>query len=146
MIFESRNRFKPASMKAEFRTQRLDLGRFDELRMADHNAIQWPFKLFLPERQELDQNRKIRRDIIVLPDIGLQQARMIWQMIKISAVASPYPASCLIKSGDGLFVSILVFAVITLTSAVTPAGGLPRTVQAPGRRQTVPNSIQCVSY
>src|SRR5208283_3116345 len=82
MIFESRNRFKPASMKAEFRAQRLDLGRLDELRMADHNAIQRPFKLFLPERQEFDQNRKIRRDIIVLPDIGLQQAGMIWQMIK----------------------------------------------------------------
>src|SRR5271165_1784986 len=82
MIFESRNRFQPASMKAEFRTQRLDLGRLDELRMADYNAIQWPFELFLPECQELDQNRKFWRDIIVLPDIGLQQARMIWKMIK----------------------------------------------------------------
>jgi hypothetical protein len=37
------------SMQPEFRAERLELGRLDELCMADHDSMQRAFELFLPE-------------------------------------------------------------------------------------------------
>src|SRR5438067_8609290 len=59
-----------------------DLGRLDELCMTDHHAMQRPIELLLPESQEFDQNRELRCNVVVLPDVGLQQARIVGQMIK----------------------------------------------------------------
>ncbi len=46
----------------------------------------------------------VANEIIALPELYTR------------AVASPYPASCLIKSGDALFLSILLVAAMALTS------------------------------
>lgn len=69
-------------MQPKFPVECLDLCRLDKLRVSHHHAMQRPVKLFAPEPQEFDQDRKLRRKVIILPDIGLQQARMIRHMIE----------------------------------------------------------------
>src|SRR5262245_48433639 len=65
------------SMQPEFPVDCLELGRLDELAMRDAHRMQWPFKLFHPERQETLQLGKFGKEIVVLPDVGLQKPAMI---------------------------------------------------------------------
>jgi hypothetical protein len=87
----------PALMQPEFAFERFDLGRLDQFRMSHHNAMQRPVELFPPERQEFDQDGKIRRKVVVLPDIGLQQARVIRQMIENTRGGKPISRELLDK-------------------------------------------------
>src|ERR1700736_2894057 len=84
-------------MQPKFAVERFNLGRLDELRMSHHHAMQRPIELFLPERQEFDQDRKIRRKVVVLPDIGLQQTRVIRQMIENTRGGKPISRELLDK-------------------------------------------------
>ncbi len=102
-------------MQPKFAIERFKLGRLDQLRMSHHDAMQRPVELFPPERQEFDQDRKIWRKVVVLPDIGLQQTRVIRQMIENSRGGKPISRELLDKIGRR-FVSILLVAAMALTS------------------------------
>jgi hypothetical protein len=69
-------------MQPKFAVNRPDLSRLDELGVADNHAMQRPVKFLLPECQEFNQDGKLRRNVVVLPDKGLQQARVIRDMIE----------------------------------------------------------------
>src|ERR1700674_1056141 len=45
--------------------------------MGDHHRVQRPIELLLPESQEVMEDREIRAEIVILPDVGLQQPAMI---------------------------------------------------------------------
>jgi hypothetical protein len=90
---------KMASVQPELAIQRPELGRFDELGMANHDTMQRPIELFAPKHQEFEQHRKLRREIIVLPDISLQQPRMIGQMIEDTRGGKPLSGKLLDKIG-----------------------------------------------
>jgi len=64
-------------MEAENAIHRFDLGRLDEAGMRDCDRMQDTFERFLPEFQKRLQFGKIRAQVIVLPDVGLQQPRMV---------------------------------------------------------------------
>src|ERR1700732_1717583 len=53
------------------------LGGLDQPRMRDRDRMKGAFELGLPEFQEAVQNWELRAQIVVLPDIGLQKARMV---------------------------------------------------------------------
>ena len=50
--------------------------------MADADAIDWTVELFPPESEKLDQRRKFRGDVVVLPKEALQNQRVIWHPVK----------------------------------------------------------------
>src|ERR1700730_13159255 len=52
-------------------------GRLDQLGMRDADSEQRAFELLLPEGEKILQRRKIRKQIVILPDVGLQQRGMI---------------------------------------------------------------------
>ena len=54
-----------------------DLGRFDEAGMRDRDRMQDTFERFLPEFQKTPQFREIWAEVVVLPDVGLQQPGMV---------------------------------------------------------------------
>src|SRR6516164_6605863 len=78
----SLDRWRELSVKQKFTIDCLDLGWFDQLRMADANAVERAVKALAPECQEFEQGRKFWRDIVILPDVGLQKSRMIGHAIE----------------------------------------------------------------
>ncbi len=50
--------------------------------MRDGNLEKFPIQRGFPEMQEFLQNREARRDIQILPDIALQQGRMVGQVVE----------------------------------------------------------------
>src|SRR3954469_5336106 len=75
--------YAPAiSMQPEHAVDGAQLGRLDQLGMGHRDRIQRTFQLFLPEAEKILQRRKLRKQIVVLPDIGLQQRGMIRHSIK----------------------------------------------------------------
>jgi hypothetical protein len=67
----------PVSMQSEFAADRLELRRLDQLAVSHLHRMQWPFKLFLPEREKTLQLGKLGEQVVILPDVGLQQPAMI---------------------------------------------------------------------
>src|SRR5262249_10765530 len=65
------------SMQPEFPADGLELCRLDQLAMRDAHRVQRSFKLLLPKGQEAMQLGKFGEEIVVLPDVGLQQPAMI---------------------------------------------------------------------
>src|SRR6266581_507279 len=65
------------SMQPEFPVQRPELRRLDQLAVRDTNGVQRSLKLLPPEGEEAMQFGKFGEQIIVLPDVGLQQPAMI---------------------------------------------------------------------
>src|SRR5262245_7338889 len=65
------------SVQPEFPVDCLEFAGLDELAMRDAHRMQWPLKLFHPECQEAVQLGKFGKEIVVLPDVGLQQPAMI---------------------------------------------------------------------
>src|SRR6266404_849335 len=57
-------------------------GRLDQLGVRNGDGEQRAFELLLPEREKILQRREIRKQIVVLPDIGLQERGMIRHPIK----------------------------------------------------------------
>src|SRR5207237_9148024 len=65
------------SMQPEFPVQRPELRRLDQLAVCDTNGMQRTLELLPPESQEAMQLGKFGEEIVVLPDVGLQQPAMI---------------------------------------------------------------------
>src|SRR6266571_2715143 len=70
------------SMQPEHPVDRAQLGRLDQARMGDRHRVQRPVELLLPECEEALEDRKVRAQIVVLPDIGLQQPGMVGAAIE----------------------------------------------------------------
>ena len=64
-------------MQAEHAVDVTQLSGLDQPRMDNGDLEQRAFQLLLPEVQKILQHRKFRKQIVVLPDIGLLQRRMI---------------------------------------------------------------------
>lgn len=65
------------SMQPEYAVHRAQLGGLDQLGMRHRDRVERAVELLLPECQEILQRRKFRKHVVVLPDIGLEQRRMI---------------------------------------------------------------------
>src|SRR5581483_1347933 len=70
------------SVQAEFAVDRAKLRRLDQLAVRDAHRVQRTFELFLPEGEEAMQLREFRKQVVVLPDVGLQQPAMIGAAIQ----------------------------------------------------------------
>src|ERR1700694_361443 len=66
------------SMETVHAVDRAQLGRLDQPRVGDHDRVQRTLELLFPELQKLLQSREVGAEVVVLPDIGLQQPAMIW--------------------------------------------------------------------
>jgi hypothetical protein len=64
-------------VQPEFAVHRFEPGGLDQLAMRDAHRMQRALELLLPEGQEAVQFGKFGEQIVVLPDIGLQQPAMI---------------------------------------------------------------------
>jgi len=60
------------AVQPEFALNEAELLRGDQPPMGDANPIERPIKIGGPEFQEIDEFRKVRREVVVLPDIALQ--------------------------------------------------------------------------
>src|SRR5215470_13576193 len=65
------------SMQLENPVHRPQLGRLDQPRMRHGDREQRSLELFLPESEEILQRREFRKQIVILPDVSLQQRRVI---------------------------------------------------------------------
>src|SRR6185437_3885155 len=70
------------SMQPEYTIDGAELRGLDQLGVRDANRIQRPLQLLLPELQEVLQRGKSREQIVILPDIALQQRGMIGHPIE----------------------------------------------------------------
>ena len=59
-----------------------DLIGLDQLCGCDLDAVQTSFERLFPEIQKLRQDGKFRSDIEVLPDIGLEEAGMVREVVE----------------------------------------------------------------
>jgi hypothetical protein len=59
----------------------MEFARADQSLMRDFDPVKFAFELRLPEMQEFIQDWKTRRYVEILPDIGLQQRRVVGNMI-----------------------------------------------------------------
>ena len=75
-------------MKPENATHCFDLGRFDEAGMRNSDRMQDTFEKFLPKPQKRPQLREIRVEVVVLPDVALQQPGMVRAPVRIFAVVT----------------------------------------------------------
>src|SRR5690625_7599137 len=57
-------------------------GPSDQAATGDLHAVQLAVETAAPEVEKAAQLWKLRCDIVVLPDIGLKQMRVIWQMVE----------------------------------------------------------------
>ena len=64
-------------MKAEQAVGRVDFSGFDQAGVRDRHRMEDSFERFLPERQKSLQFREFRAEVVFLPDVGLEQPRMI---------------------------------------------------------------------
>src|ERR1700761_4548728 len=78
----SANALTQGSMQPEHTVHGAQLGGLDQLGMRDADRIKRSLELLLPERQEILQRREAWKQIVILPDIGLQQRWMIRNPIK----------------------------------------------------------------
>ncbi len=49
--------------------------------MSDAHPIERSIKIGSPEIQEIDELREVRREVVVLPDVALQQSRIVRQAV-----------------------------------------------------------------
>ena len=77
-----------SSVQPELAVDRTDLGRLDQPRMRHGDRVQRAFQGLQPEIEELVERRKYRAEIVILPDIALQQPGVIRPPIEL-AVVSP---------------------------------------------------------
>src|SRR5215469_7406512 len=67
----------PSSVQPELAVDRADLGRLDQPRMRHGDRVQRAFQGLQPEIEEFVERRKYRAEIVILPNIALQQPRVI---------------------------------------------------------------------
>src|SRR6185369_6521225 len=77
-----RRNCRAGSVKAELGSQRLQLRRLDEPAVADGDLEEWPIQGARPEIQEALQRREIGEEVVLLPDVALQQARMVGHAVQ----------------------------------------------------------------
>src|SRR5689334_11181710 len=70
-------RVATTSMQPEHAIDGAQFSRLDQLGMRDADGIERALELVLPELQEILERGKFRKQIVVLPDVGLQQRRVI---------------------------------------------------------------------
>lgn len=87
-------------MQPENAIHRFDLGRFDKAGMCDRGRMQDTFERFLPEFQKDLQLGKFGAEIVILPDIGLQQPGMIRAPI-YDVCRGPNPQSPMVRVFPG---------------------------------------------
>src|SRR5580692_9161427 len=73
---------KSVSMQPEYAVDGTQFSGLDQLGMGHRHGEQRSFELFLPEREEILQRRKFREQIVILPDVGLQQRGVIRHAIE----------------------------------------------------------------
>ena len=64
-------------MQPENAVHRFDLDRFNEAGMRNGDRMQDTFERFLPKLQKTLQLREIWVEVVVLPDVALQQPGMV---------------------------------------------------------------------
>jgi hypothetical protein len=69
-------------MQPKLAVHRADLRRLDQPRVRHRHRVQRAFELFQPEIEEFVERRKHRAEIVILPDVGLQQPGMIGAPVK----------------------------------------------------------------
>jgi len=79
-------------MKPENASHCLDLDRFDEAGMRNSDRMQDTFERFLPKLQKTLQLREIWVEVVILPDVALQQPGVV--RYRMFAVVRPYPSTC----------------------------------------------------
>src|SRR5262249_25895462 len=67
----ARAHFRGASMQAEHAVDGAQLRRPDQARMGDRDRMERPLEPFLPEGKKTLKRRKIRTQIVVLPNVRL---------------------------------------------------------------------------
>src|SRR5215216_6670846 len=65
------------SVEAEFAVDGAHFRRPDEARVGDRHRVQRAFQRSLPEEEKLLQQRERRAQIVILPDVALQQPGMV---------------------------------------------------------------------
>jgi hypothetical protein len=66
-----------ASMQSKLAFDRADFRRLDQLAMRHRHRMQNALERTLPELQEALQLRELRKEIVFLPNVGLQQPRVV---------------------------------------------------------------------
>src|SRR5262249_10799908 len=66
-----------SSVQPELAVDRADLGRLDQPGMRHSDRVQRAFQGLQPEIEEFVEHRKCRAEIVILPDIALQQPGVI---------------------------------------------------------------------
>jgi hypothetical protein len=69
-------------MQLELAGHGAKFSRLDQPAMTDHDRMQNPFQLAFPKFQKLRQFWKMRVKIVVLPDIALQERRVVGHSIE----------------------------------------------------------------
>src|SRR5215813_9272577 len=69
-------------MQTEFAADRAQLRGLDQPRVGDGDGVERPLELLQPKRQKTVQHRKARAQVVVLPDVSLQQGRMIGEPVE----------------------------------------------------------------
>ena len=69
-------------MKAELTIGKFHFSRGDQALVGHKHRMKLAIKIVTPEMQKFIEHGKARRDIIFLPDIGLQQLGMIGHVIE----------------------------------------------------------------
>ena len=65
--------------------------------MRDCDRVQHSFERFLPELQKAVQCRKIWAEVVVLPDVGLQQPGMVGPTVKDVCCGKPISSKLFLK-------------------------------------------------
>src|SRR6202022_698732 len=73
---------KSHSMQPEHTVDGAQFSRLDQLGMRHGDGEQRAVELFLPEGEKILQRREFRKQIVILPDVGLQQRGMIRHAIQ----------------------------------------------------------------
>src|ERR1700730_17175530 len=72
----------PRSVEVKLAVGRANFGWPDQSRVRDCHRMQRPFQLTPPEIEKFLQLWKARKQIVILPDIDLQQSLMVRQAIE----------------------------------------------------------------
>jgi hypothetical protein len=90
----------------ELAVDRADLGRLDQPRMRHGDRVQRAFQSLQPEIKELVERRKCRAEIVILPDIALQQPGVVRPPVENVGCGQPVALSCRRKSCETMMPSI----------------------------------------
>ena len=83
------------SMQPEFAIDGADFGGLDQPCMCDRHRVQRPFQRLEPEAEEAIEGGKSRAQVVVLPDVGLQQPGMIGAPVEDLRGGEPIPLNLL---------------------------------------------------